>query len=309
MDGNLGGLGEANPLRERNLLGADKATRWRGFALGWLEASPHVEVTDSEVKTTRLAMLDSGSAQAEFAYGRKSFDCDLTAGAIGLFAEGTHMNRIRWKCQQVRRIIVEVDLHRLSDPGMQECVNRLPQETEVEFRDEELTAVLRSMVAEAANGSPHGQLYAESLSLGVALRLQQRAASRARASPERGKLTAAQVQRLEDWIVVHLSEDISLPQLAQIAGFSPAHFVRLFKNSLGCAPYRHVLNIRLDRARHLLLASDLAIAEIALETGFASQSHLTTAFVREYKTPPGQLRRSQAVRKKFDRLDDGSPGT
>jgi AraC family transcriptional regulator len=284
------------------LLSADKATRWRGFALGWLEASPHVEVTDSEVKTTRLAMLDSGSAQAEFAYGRKSFDCDLTAGAIGLFAEGTHMNRIRWKCQQVRRIIVEVDLHRLSDPGMQECVNRLPQETEVEFRDGELTAVLRSMVAEAANGSPHGQLYAESLSLGVALRLQQRAASRARASPERGKLTAAQVQRLEDWIVVHLSEDISLAQLAQIAGFSPAHFVRLFKNSLGCAPYRHVLNIRLERARHLLLASDLAIAEIAVETGFASQSHLTTAFVREYKTPPGQLRRSQAVRKKFDRL-------
>ena len=36
--------------------------------MGWLEASPHVEVRDSEVQTTRLAMLDSGSAQAEFAY-------------------------------------------------------------------------------------------------------------------------------------------------------------------------------------------------------------------------------------------------
>jgi AraC family transcriptional regulator len=295
MDGNLGSRDEANPLRERNLLSADMAARWRGFALGWLDASPHVEVTDSEVKTTRLAMLNSGCAQAEFAYGRKSFDCDLTAGAIGLFAEGTHMRRIRWKCQDVRRIIVEVDLARLSDPGWRECVGRLPQETEVEFRDEGLTAMLRSMVTEAANGSPNGQLYAESLSLGVALRLQQRTANRASACPERGKLTAAQVQRLEEWIDVHLAEDISLAQLAQIAGFSPAHFIRLFKNSLGCAPYRHVLNIRLDRARHLLLASDLPIAAIAVETGFASQSHLTTAFVREYKTPPGQLRRSQAA--------------
>lgn len=287
---------EANPLGERNLLGAAAATRWRGFALAWLDASPHVEIGDSEVQATRLAMLDSGRAQAEFAYGRKSFACDLTAGAIGLFAQGTHMSRIRWKCQDVRRIIVEVDLARLADPGWRECVRQLPQETEVEFRDEGLAAMLRSMVAEAASGSLNGQLYAESLSLGVALRLQQRAVNRARVSLERGKLTAVQVQRLEEWIGVHLAQDISLAQLARIAGFSPAHFVRLFRNSLGCAPYRHVLTMRLERARQLLVGSDLPIAAIAAETGFASQSHLTTAFVREYATPPGQLRRSQAVR-------------
>jgi AraC family transcriptional regulator len=289
---------EANPLGERNLLGAESSASWRGFALAWLEASPHVEVSDSEVKTTRLAMLDSGCAQAQFAYGRKSFDCDLSPGAIGLFTDGTHMKRIRWKCQDVRRIIVEVDLARLSDPAWRGCVGQLPQETDVEFRDEGLAAMLRSMVAEAANGSVNGQLYAESLSLGVALRLQHRAAKRARGF-ERGKLTAVQVQRLDEWIGVHLSDDISLAQLAQIAGFSPAHFVRLFKNSLGCAPYRHVLNMRLERARQLLLARDLPITAIAVETGFASQSHLTTAFVRKYKTAPGQLRRSEMVRQRL----------
>ena len=295
MTGMLAPREEANPLGERNLLGAQRVACWRGFPMAWLEASPHVEVSDSEVKTTRLAMLDSGCAQAGFAYGRKSFDCDLTAGAIGLFTQGTHMKRIRWKCQDVRRIIVEVDLQRLSDPGLQECVRQLPQQTEVEFRDEGLSAVLRSMVAEAASGSPNGQLYAQSLSLGVALRLQQRGASRGRAGVERGKLTAAQVQRLDEWIEVHLAQDISLAQLAQVAGFSAAHFVRLFKNSLGCAPYHHVLAVRLARARHLLLASELPITTIAVETGFASQSHLTTAFVRAYKTPPGQLRRQEAA--------------
>ncbi|HSV34077.1 MAG TPA: AraC family transcriptional regulator, partial [Ramlibacter sp.] len=280
---------ETNPHQERSLLSAAAAAQWRGFPVGWLEASPHVEVGDAEVETTMLAMLDSGCAQAEFAYGRKSHDCDLTAGALGLFAEGTHMNRIRWACQNVRRIVVRLDLVRLSEPGLLESLQRRPQETEVEFRDEGLSAVLRSMVAEAASGSPNGQLYAESLSLGVALRLQQRAANRGRACPERGKLTAVQVRRLEEWIDVHLARDISLAQLARIAGFSPAHFVRLFKNSLGCSPYRHVLKMRLDRARQLLLSGDLPIVTIAAETGFASQSHLTTAFVRAYKTPPGQL--------------------
>jgi len=291
---------EANPLGERNLLGAEAAARWRGFAVGWLEASPHVEVGDAEVETTRLAMLDSGCAQAEFAYGRKSFDCDLTAGAIGLFTEGTHMNRIRWKCQEVRRIIVEVDLARLSEPSLLESVERLPQETEVEFRDDALSAVLRSMVTEVANGSPNGQLYAESLSLGVALRLRQRASTRGHVRPERGKLNAVQLQRVQEWIGAHLESDISLTELARLVGFSSAHFVRLFKNTLGCAPYHHVRKMRLDRARHLLLASDLPIATIAVDTGFASQSHLTTAFVREYKTPPGQLRRSEAVQKQLD---------
>jgi AraC family transcriptional regulator len=154
-----------------------------------------------------------------------------------------------------------------------------------------LTALLRSMVAEAASGCPNGPLYAQSLSLGVALRLQQRAAARSSARAERGKLTELQLRRLEDWIAAHLATDISLAQLAQVAGFSPAHFVCLFKNSLGCSPYQHVLRTRLSRARDLLLTSDLPIVTIAAETGFGSQSHLTSACVRAFKLPPGQLRR------------------
>lgn len=282
---------EANPLAERNLLSAESSARWRGFAVGWLEASPHVDVGNVEVKTTRLSMLDSGCARAGFAFGRKSFDCDLTAGAIGLFTGGTHMNRIRWKCQDVRRIIVEVDLTRLSDSGLQESLRRQPRETEVEFRDEGLAAVLRIMAAEVASGCPNGQLYAQSLSLGVAMRLQQRASARGNCRPERGTLDAGQVHRLEEWISVHVDSDISLAQLAQIAGFSPAHFVRLFRNTLGCTPYQHVLKMRLARARQLLVTSELTIATIAAETGFSSQSHLTTAFLRAYRTPPGQMRR------------------
>ena len=294
MDNTPRGRAEINPHGEHSLLNAAAVAQWHGFALGWVEANPHVAVGDAEVKTTMLAMLDSGCAQAEFAYGRQSFNYDLTPGAIGLFTEGTHMNRIRWECQDVRRIIVEVDLAYLADPGLQECLRRQPLKTEVEFRDEGLAAVLRSMTAEAANGSPNGQLYAQSLSLGVAMRLQQRAAACGSARPERGKLNAGLVQRLEEWIGAHMERDISLAQLAQIAGFSPANFVRLFRNTMGCAPYHHVLKIRLSRARQLLLASEQPIATIAAEPGFSSQSHLTTAFMRAYNLPPGQMRRMEA---------------
>ncbi|MBD9408400.1 helix-turn-helix transcriptional regulator [Acidovorax sp. ACV02] len=285
---------QINPHGERSLLTPELASQWRGFALGWVEAAHEVEARHAEVGMTTLAMLDCGHAQAEFSSGRKSSHCDLKPGAMGLFVQGTSINRLRWECRDVRRIMVEVHLAALPELGMDAPSRRPPWQTEFEFHDDGLAAVLRMMATEVANGSPNGQLYAQSLSLGVAMRLQQRTASRGSLRAERGRLSAMQVQRLDEWIHTRLDQDISLPQLAELVGFSPAHFVRLFRNTVGYAPYHYVLRSRLAWARKLLLTSDLPIAAIAAETGFSSQSHLTTAFIREYETPPGQMRRQEA---------------
>ncbi|MBV7543697.1 helix-turn-helix domain-containing protein [Acidovorax sp. sic0104] len=286
---------QVNPHGERSLLTARLATQWQGFALGWVEAPPKVEAGRSEVGRTTLAMLDCGYAQAEFASGRKSFQYDLKPGAMGLFVQGTPINRLRWECRNVRRIMVEVDLAALSELGMEIPSRMPPWQTEFEFHDDGLAAVLRMMASEAANGSPNGQLYAQSLSVGVAMRLQQRAANRGSLHAERGKLSAAQVQRLDEWIHTHLGQDISLPQLAELVGLSPAHFVRLFRNTVGYAPYHHVLRSRLAWARQQLQAGDLPITAIAAEAGFSSQSHLTTAFRRAYEVTPAQIRRQKQV--------------
>ncbi|WP_426308305.1 helix-turn-helix domain-containing protein [Acidovorax facilis] len=286
---------QINPHGERSLLTPELAAQWRGFGLGWVEAAPEVDASYSEVGMTTLAMLDCGQAQAEFVSGRKSFHCDLKPDAMGLFVQGTPINRIRWECRNVRRIMVEVDLALVPELGMEAPSRRPTWQTEFEFHDDGLAAVLRMMASEAANGSPNGQLYAQSLSMGVAMRLQQRAARRGRLHAERGKLSAVQVQRLDEWIHLHLGQDISLPQLAELVGFSPAHFVRLFRNTVGYAPYHHVLRSRLAWARQQLLAGDLPITAIAAAAGFSSQSHLTTAFMREYKIPPAKMRRREAV--------------
>jgi AraC family transcriptional regulator len=282
---------QVNPHGERSLLTARLATQWQGFALGWVEAAPLVEAGHSEVGQTTLAMLDCGYAHAEFASGRKSFQYDLKPGAMGLFVQGTPIDRVRWECRNVRRIMVELDLAALPALGMESSSRRPAWQTEFEFRDDGIAAVLRMMASEVANGSPNGQLYAQSLCLGIMMQLQQRVANRSVLQPERGKLSAAQVRRLDEWIQLHLDHDISLSQLAELVGFSPAHFVRLFRNTVGYAPYRHVLISRLARARKQLLTSDLPIAAIAIEAGFSSQSHLTTAFRQVYGVTPAQVRR------------------
>jgi AraC family transcriptional regulator len=282
---------QVNPHGERSLLNAELASRWEGYPIGWVEAAAHVEAGDSEVPRTTLAMLDCGQAQAEITRSRKSLRYDLGAGAMGLFVQGTPIRRLRWECRDVRRIMVEVDLARLPELSGLELPPTQPWQTDFEFHDDGLAAVLRLMAAEAASGAPNGPLYAQSLSLGVALRLHQRASQTSSLHRERGKLSTLQVQRIDEWIDAHLGQEITLQQLAGLAGFSPAHFVRLFRNTLGCAPYQHVLRRRLVRAHRLLLATDLPIAAIAGEIGFSSQSHLTSAFVRAYGTSPGQMRR------------------
>lgn len=88
----------------------------------------------------------------------------------------------------------------------------------------------------------------------------------------------------------NLDDDLSLATLAAVAGLSASHFARRFKAALGEAPHRYVLARRVNGAKRLLLESDLPLAEIAAETGFSSQAHLTGIFGRTVGMTPGAYR-------------------
>jgi AraC-like DNA-binding protein len=83
----------------------------------------------------------------------------------------------------------------------------------------------------------------------------------------------------------------TLAALASAAGYSKAQFVRLFRRTTGTSPHRYVLHRRLEEAQRLIKTSALPLAEVTSETGFASQSHLTNAFVRFFGCTPGDARR------------------
>jgi AraC-like DNA-binding protein len=84
---------------------------------------------------------------------------------------------------------------------------------------------------------------------------------------------------------------VGLDRLAAVAGCSPTHFSRAFKQSTGLAPFQWLLQKRIDRAQSLLLGARHSLAEIALATGFSSQAHFTTAFRRVTGHTPGHWRR------------------
>jgi AraC-like DNA-binding protein len=97
------------------------------------------------------------------------------------------------------------------------------------------------------------------------------------------------VIRTRDYLDAHFNQDVTLAQLARVAGLSPFHLLRTFRRALGMTPHAYVTQMRVTRARHLLRAG-LPITQVALETGFNDQSHLTRRFKKIVGVTPGQYR-------------------
>jgi AraC-like DNA-binding protein len=109
---------------------------------------------------------------------------------------------------------------------------------------------------------------------------------------ERIYLSPPKLRRVIDFIEANLNESIGLDDLAQAAGLSANHFLRVFKLATGETPYHFLRARRLERARQLLAENTMPLAELALECGFANQAHFTAAFSRELGISPGRYRRA-----------------
>jgi AraC-like DNA-binding protein len=91
-------------------------------------------------------------------------------------------------------------------------------------------------------------------------------------------------------LIIRLDEPISISEVASLCKLSVSHFVRAFNRTVGIAPYRWLLDRRIDHAKLLLAATALPLAGIALDCGFGDQSHFTNMFVRRTGVTPRQWR-------------------
>lgn len=88
----------------------------------------------------------------------------------------------------------------------------------------------------------------------------------------------------------NLAEPLSLVEIAERVGLSRRQIERLFSQEMGRSPARYYLEIRLDRARHLLVQSSMPIVEVAVACGFVSASHFSKCYREIYHRSPQQER-------------------
>ena len=96
------------------------------------------------------------------------------------------------------------------------------------------------------------------------------------------------IEIARDYIQSYYADDMSLDDIAHEAGLSPYHLSRIFKEAIGLPPHKYLIQIRIQQAKHLLM-SGMPIGDVAVEVGFADQSHLTKWFKRIVGVPPGQF--------------------
>lgn len=106
----------------------------------------------------------------------------------------------------------------------------------------------------------------------------------------KGGLPKYCLKRVLDYIEENLAEDLSLSQLAGLAGMSPHYFSELFKQSTGRAPHSYVLWQRIERAKQQLMNPERSVIEAGLEAGFQNASHFARMFRKLVGTSPSSFR-------------------
>jgi AraC family transcriptional regulator len=99
-----------------------------------------------------------------------------------------------------------------------------------------------------------------------------------------------QMKRVRELIDTRPANQLGIGMLAEACGISGRHLMRGFKAATGMTVHRYIEQVRMDRAKRLLSTTHLPLEVIAGEVGFASGSHMSSAFVRAQGMPPSVFR-------------------
>ena len=184
-----------------------------------------------------------------------------------------------------------------------ETINSDPKiELITEFRArnhqiEQLAMMLRTELHQGKNGM--GQLYIESLSNALIVNLlRDYSGKKPKIATYEGGLSDRQLLRVTSYINDCLTQTIKVQDLAELLGISRFHFSRLFKQTTGISPHQYVMQQRIELAKQLL-KQDVFIADIALDCGFNSHSHLGKYFRALTGMTPKAYRQDCINRAKF----------
>jgi len=265
---------------------------WRSAALPFVESrcandssacyAPHAHSTLS------LGVVDDGQSVLSRGGQRQR----LVRGDVVLIDAGqvhccNPADDGRWSYQMLyldeawlRAVVGEVN-GSVMDSGDALALNRLPADAAPRQVHARLTALNRCLFGSAALEDKEAALL---LFVGDLFGCAAAPFSEAKPGAER-------LRDVQTMIAARCSESLTLAELAEQARMSRYHFVRAFRRAFGMTPHAWQLDRRIERARGLL-DQGMALADVALQLGFADQSHFQRAFKQRVAATPGEYRRA-----------------
>ena len=115
--------------------------------------------------------------------------------------------------------------------------------------------------------------------------------------PTKSLLSSNELQKIERYKLLtsymddHLSEPISLDELASLTATNPGYLCRFFKEISGISPIQYLINRRIEMAASLLRESNRSVLEIAMDCGFENVSYFIRKFKQKKGCTPGEYRK------------------
>lgn len=223
--------------------------------------------------------------------GDKLQEIDVPAGAVGVAPFGTSGKTIWPTARETVAIVIPPD--RLAELAEQECKGGVAQ---IQFtpalRPDRWALEMAQMFRdELRSEAGVNELYVDSLITMFGIHLLREYGAPSFLKPAvNAKLSRINQQRISEFIAANFTSKLTVSELAELCGLSQGYFITAFTNTFGERPHQFLIKRRLDHAQRLLVESDMQIAEIALLSGFSSQSHLTASIRRTRGLTPNQVR-------------------
>jgi AraC family transcriptional regulator len=244
-----------------------------------------------------LVLNLSAPLQLNARLGKRNFEGLVTAGEVAIIPAGT-----TWSCKSdsshlrntvllyLRPLFV-----RSAVEGFDASYKEITLTPQIGFQSRHIRHIAMSLLSELNEANVMGRLYADSLAIGLAIQLIRRYSSLKDVHLGHGGMAPHRLRKAISLIDHHLAVEeegrVALRAVAQEVSMSYFHFSRAFKQSMGMTPTNYIAERRIERAKQLMQETELPISEIALRSGFSSQSHFTTSFRRLAGVTPRSFRR------------------
>ena len=281
--------GRIEPFLDAHPTLSSAGVKWSGLALADYSV-PALVIPKHEHLENFVHVVLWGSVKYQVSTRGKTLEFQANPGTTFILPRGT-VDEVVWR-GPTQRLAVAVHPRLLVS-----ALDEATRESDIELTehwnlmDPQIMAVLLAMTTDLNEGSPAGRLYGDALGTALAIHLLHRYAVR-RHTPAtyRGGLPGFRLKRVLDFVGDNLAEELSLQQLADIAGMSPHYFAQLFKQSTGSPPHRYVLSRRIERAKEKLAGSRRGnVTEVGLEVGFQNPSHFAKIFQKFVGTSPSRF--------------------
>jgi AraC family transcriptional regulator len=156
--------------------------------------------------------------------------------------------------------------------------NALLPLAEATWEDALLNQLMVALWEACEHPSPIGNLMADGITTAAVTRLFQKSGVGQGLDIKPVSLAPWRMKRVKHFSLANLHKHIDMLDLAGAAGLSNRHFTRAFREETGQTPHRWLVQQRLERARQLLMQSDLSLTAVAESCGFADQNHMIKIF-------------------------------